>query len=626
MPATTARARAEPAAPEVLSFGQLIDGWGRVGAIVGEPCLAADGRVVATVRNGAQESALACGDARGFTPIVRAGDPSPRGGEFFEFPDCALPANGAVYFIAGRSDPTAWEGRTRDLYRATPDGIEWVAGPGTIATDGTALRRLDTVDDPNVPGASMFDVNDRGTVLLRAVTAAGPVFMRVRRDGSTERLRHTGDGVQWVTGGPALAGDDTVLGSANQSNSPVIVALEPSGVRVLFTLADVGDFPGISHSFSTFIARGDRFGLNVFRYDNILLFRGMRQYLLHTPENGFAPLIDPGIYDDVLAIDLTPAGRALIAGRFWDERHDVISSSPTEYAVVDEHGLTVVGRQTFPDKVYTLPYALALNDRGNVLVQKATESTTPGRQSLGLIGPSPDRDVHCFVPPTVAVPTSTPAPTEIPTHTSTPSATPTPTIDCSTEACAHLRVGTASGAPGQRVTVVVTLDSGPWTIAGLQADLPMLHSAPIVRGASGEPACRLDPAIDKPDTSFTLYPAGCTDACTHVRAIVVSLSNLEPLPSHATIYECDLLIAADADPGPQSLAPSTVLAADPLARLVPIEASPGTIDVQRSAGRPVSGSLRTTAGDGGCQTTRSDATAVWLALPALLLLRRRSPL
>jgi hypothetical protein len=298
----------------------------------------------------------------------------------------------------------------------------------------------------------------------------------------------------------------------------------------------------------------------------------------------------------------------------------------SDNVVVDDSGLTVVSRDS--EVPYGFPDALALNDRGNVLFQTRTAPDSRERQSLALTGAPPDVAARCFVPPTAIEPTPAPTQTQTPAPTATPTATP---VDCAVqpEACAHLRVGSAAGAPGERVTLAVTLDLGPWSVVGLQTDLRLLEQAPVAITETSEPACRINPAIDKLDSRFAFQPAGCTDDCTHVRAIVLAFDNLDPIPSGALVFECDLSIRATAAPAVYPLTFVLVEAADALGRATPIDGIAGALEVHAASDHPATGNagLAGSGGD-GCQVGPSPQHGMWLTLVlaavALLLSTTRS--
>jgi hypothetical protein len=51
--------------------------------------------------------------------------------------------------------------------------------------------------------------------------------------------------------------------------------------------------------------------------------------------------------------------------------------------------------------------------------------------------------------------------------------------------------------------------------------------------------------------AFGFRPLGCDPAssCVAVRAIVLSIANVDPMPDGSLLYTCDVIIDRDADPG-----------------------------------------------------------------------------
>src|SRR6185369_12533310 len=71
--------------------------------------------------------------------------------------------------------------------------------------------------------------------------------------------------------------------------------------------------------------------------------------------------------------------------------------------------------------------------------------------------------------------------------------------------------------------------------------------APIAATQAGKPDCTVNPAIDKMATAFSFRPPGCgAAACTSIRALVVSVSNTDPIPDGAVLYTCNANVAAGA--------------------------------------------------------------------------------
>jgi len=120
-------------------------------------------------------------------------------------------------------------------------------------------------------------------------------------------------------------------------------------------------------------------------------------------------------------------------------------------------------------------------------------------------------------------------------------------------------LGQASGAAGQRVKVSATLRSGGQSIAGTQNDIAFAPSqVAIAANAKGRPDCTANGALQKEGTAFSFLPSGCKPgSCTSVRALVLSLSNVEPIDDGAVLYTCQVQIAAGAS-GTQPLSLSHV--------------------------------------------------------------------
>lgn len=142
-------------------------------------------------------------------------------------------------------------------------------------------------------------------------------------------------------------------------------------------------------------------------------------------------------------------------------------------------------------------------------------------------------------------PTPTPTgtlPTETPTRTLTPG-TPVPRTPCPSPRPAPVGpavyvedVVLAAGGP---VTLTVRLSLGGREIVATQNDLVLTGGIRVESGSSGRPDCTANPALDKNGSTFGFLPPGCSgEACTGVRAVVVSLENVDPIPDGAVLYTC----------------------------------------------------------------------------------------
>ncbi|MGE3498855.1 MAG: hypothetical protein AB7N53_13280 [Candidatus Binatia bacterium] len=147
-------------------------------------------------------------------------------------------------------------------------------------------------------------------------------------------------------------------------------------------------------------------------------------------------------------------------------------------------------------------------------------------------------------------------------------------VEVVTRPAARLVAGEAVGEPGQTMSITVTFELLVPPVVGVQNDLSFEPATPIAGAAGGEPACQVNPGIEKEATSFRFVPANCTPEidCTGVRAFVFSATNLDPLPDGAVLYTCDVAIARDALAGLYPLRVEMALASsgaagEPLAAL-----------------------------------------------------------
>ena len=167
-----------------------------------------------------------------------------------------------------------------------------------------------------------------------------------------------------------------------------------------------------------------------------------------------------------------------------------------------------------------------------------------------------------------STPTGTPTGTAAATFTSTPTGTPTGTAAATVTSTAtrtptvsvtptptggfiRIQVGTAVGQPGSTVGFAVTLIfvdrfqivSTHNTIA-IDPDVPFAVSG-------GAPDCTVNPALQKPDSSFAFLPDGCDpgDDCADVDALISGPSGSPVIPVDSVLYTCRIAIPADAEDG-----------------------------------------------------------------------------
>ena len=169
----------------------------------------------------------------------------------------------------------------------------------------------------------------------------------------------------------------------------------------------------------------------------------------------------------------------------------------------------------------------------------------------------PTRPTPTMGTPATRVPTRTPAPTRAP--------------------WAMIRIGAATGLPGETVLVDIRLTSVErffYEIAATLNDIGFDSLARIAARETGGPDCVVNPEINKAATVFAFQPGRCIetdctrgcdgDDCTSMKAIVLTFDNLDPIPEGSLLYTCNVAISAAAVPG--SVFPLTCLfaeAADP---------------------------------------------------------------
>jgi hypothetical protein len=102
-------------------------------------------------------------------------------------------------------------------------------------------------------------------------------------------------------------------------------------------------------------------------------------------------------------------------------------------------------------------------------------------------------------------------------------------------------------------------------VAGTQNDITFPAQANVIADNHGHPTCSVNPDINKGATSFAFQPPGCTPGtdCTAVRALVLALDNVMPIPDGSVLYTCEVAIAADAANGTYPLTCSNAGASDP---------------------------------------------------------------
>jgi hypothetical protein len=111
-----------------------------------------------------------------------------------------------------------------------------------------------------------------------------------------------------------------------------------------------------------------------------------------------------------------------------------------------------------------------------------------------------------------------------------------------------IEVGDATGPADGNASLTVSLSADAGVeVAGTQNDIGFDPNAAVRAGSNGRPLCSANVAINKEGSAFSFQPPQCTvgTSCTAIRALVLSLSNVDPIPSGSALYTCDLATGAE---------------------------------------------------------------------------------
>jgi Bacterial Ig-like domain (group 2) len=158
----------------------------------------------------------------------------------------------------------------------------------------------------------------------------------------------------------------------------------------------------------------------------------------------------------------------------------------------------------------------------------------------------------------------------------TPTATPPPTP---TLAPITLVAGSTSGQPGEMVSFAVSMSAKGEKVWGVGNDLTFDPLTAIAATADGEPDCSANPQTHKMGL-FNFQPVGCSAGqCNRVRALVLSIMSMAPIPGDMVLYTCNVRIRDDAASGSYPLVVSRTDASTTDARTLPVNSTDGEIVV-----------------------------------------------
>jgi hypothetical protein len=145
-----------------------------------------------------------------------------------------------------------------------------------------------------------------------------------------------------------------------------------------------------------------------------------------------------------------------------------------------------------------------------------------------------------------------------------------------------LGLSSAQGKRGDAVSISAKLATGGARIAGTQNDIVFDPTQiAIARDGSGQPACTANRQLKKDATAFSFVPKDCGNNCTTVRALVLSLSNVEAIPDGSVLYTCRVQIRPEAAAGTQRLKNTKVGFSDPTGRAIDGVGEDGVVTVAK---------------------------------------------
>ena len=644
-------------ARRLAATGDRLPGGGALTARgLGASCMAPNGAVAAVAQVTSGAAALVCGDTRGFRPVSRMGDPRPDGRRFYSFDACAFAGSDAIVFIGSGIAPS---GRPRDylrqsaVYRALPQRLERVFGPGDTLADGAVVTALP------IGWTSLLDADASGRVLALANTSAGNALVVAEADGSLARLPlrlRTSDGVEHVIFDRDSSVDHEYLSGISERPRRTTAPGGRSALR-----AAAADDPyydpdavwpfnvGLAASGGAFILGSqiepgaDGWPTAVLLYvhdDAVLRIAAAGSNPLRPPNDtgGFPgpPFDSPGAWLEALRVNgdrVTFLVRAEARSIFTYALGD---AAPTE--VVRSGDPTPVGTLTFPyprgigndGSVYFVDRPQgsasrqfvfvwqdgtirvvgsgdsldapvnALSDAGALLMSNGNSLRVSGADPSG---------ATCPHPPTAIPPPLPPTPTPHPGEELPPDLPFEPQTCAPGTVCLH--VGTASGSPGARVQVDVWLESDFAETAGTENEL---HFPPLAEIR----ACARNEAISKGGTAFSITPE-------RTKAIVISLFDSDPIPNGAVLYNCEVEIAADAAPGPYQLSCAAPGAGDPRGTQLPASCADGVLTVEHEASGDAPQLAAGHSGSGCAIQPGAAPSASPVLLIALVLMIWRAP-
>jgi len=162
-----------------------------------------------------------------------------------------------------------------------------------------------------------------------------------------------------------------------------------------------------------------------------------------------------------------------------------------------------------------------------------------------------------------------------------PSMERVPTHAAAAAGQANLALSDGRGQQATWLNVTMTLHTGGAKVAGTQNDIEYdPKQVAVGQTPAGKPDCQANKELGKEGTAFSFMPQGCRGAaCTSVRALVLSLSNVDPIPDGSELYTCRIQIPNNAHPGSARLSLARVGFSSPDGKSIPGTGTDSTITI-----------------------------------------------
>jgi hypothetical protein len=119
-----------------------------------------------------------------------------------------------------------------------------------------------------------------------------------------------------------------------------------------------------------------------------------------------------------------------------------------------------------------------------------------------------------------------------------------------------IAVGTAVGRPGATVGFSTTfVFTGPFQIVSIRQCIDTNPDVPFAR-LGDDPDCNVNPALQKPNSTFTFEPDGCDPEvdCAFMCADIQGPAGSPVIPLGAALFSCRIAIPSDTPTGEYALA------------------------------------------------------------------------